>query len=100
MSIQVNITSTTREYGRDKKYYRNNHETLHFATMRDAHDYLIGRYGNCKRIPMYRDGKDGKPIRCGVIYAFHNSDAVQKWLQQDWVSFAEVKPLDDWAAKG
>jgi hypothetical protein len=69
-----------------------------FSDLKEVKEYLKKKYGKCKRVPMYYDDKDGKPIKCGYIYGFRNADLshypVVKWLQQDWVSINEIKPVN------
>ena len=63
--------------------------------MKEAKDWLKDNYGKAKRVPMYVDTKDGKTKKVGYVIGFRNADyshsPVYKWIQQDWVSFNEVK---------
>jgi hypothetical protein len=69
-----------------------------FNNMDEVNAWLKDHYGTNKRAKMYRDDKDGNTIHIGYIYGFHNDDVshypINKWIQQDWVSFYEIKPLN------
>lgn len=99
MSIQLTITPTGRNYGFNQEFKRfGEPERFSFPSIPDAKLFLKKRYGNCKRQPMYIDLEDGKTIKCGWIFCFHNADLshapVQKWIQQDWVSFDTLNPVE------
>lgn len=99
MSIELIITPTYKGYSRNAQWMRDCEEHQGpFADLKEAEKYLRTRYGTCKREKMYRDVEGRTPIHCGYIFGFRNSDLshypVAHWLQQDWVSFREVKPVD------
>ena len=95
--IQLLITQTGKGYSPKDTFCRFNQQTLPFSDMAAARKYLKEQCGKCKRVPMYVDGADNKPVKCGYIYCFRNDDIshvpVEKWIQQDWVEFREVKTL-------
>lgn len=95
--IQLNITMTGKGYAKGSRWQQMHHERLDFSDMAEARKYLRDRYGKCKRVPMYADKKSGETIKIGYVYGFRNSDVshypVDKWIQQDWVEFLEVKSI-------
>jgi hypothetical protein len=44
--------------------------------------------------PMYQDQANGKPIRVGWVVGMRMAEGSDKWLQQDWISISECKPVD------
>ncbi len=90
----VSITKTGKTYGHGEYNIFDQHtETL--ATLKEAMDYLKEKYGNCKRVKLYRDDPSSEPYQSGWIYCFNNSDMshspVEKWHQQDWVEVNQVE---------
>lgn len=92
--ITLIITMTGKPIGQEGSYSMFDEQTKNFENIKEAKEYLKETYGKCKRVPMYCDTKDGKIIKTGYIYCFRNSDIshtpVEKWTQQDWVSFQEI----------
>ncbi len=95
--INLEIIETGKSYNPKDTYSIFNRETKNFKDLKEAKEYLKDRYRKAKRSKMYVDTKEGKALHCGYIFGFRNEDIshvpVQKWLQQDWVSFEEVKTL-------
>ena len=101
--IQIKTVTATRGYACGDCWM--NHGELYpgerprFQTMQEAKEYLKEKYGICKRVSMYRDSKKhGEGIHVGWIYSFRaeqqdrsSPTGVDKYLQQDWVSFYSVK---------
>ncbi len=95
--IELHITRTGKSYSPKDEYRTFDFQRKGFDNMSAAKAWLREEYGKCKRQPMYND-EGGKTKKIGYIFFFRNSDCshhpVEKWLQQDWVSFYEVKPLE------
>lgn len=95
--IELHITMTGKSYNPKDQYCIFGDERHSFPTMQAARDWLKERYGSSKRVPMYHDTKDGRTKQTGYVYGFRNADwshaPLDKWLQQDWVSFRESEPL-------
>ena len=103
MSIEIRITPTGKGFSPKSRWQHlsTRPERVAFDTMADAKAYLKDRYGSRRRQPMYADfnGDDGPKARqVGYIYGFRNADLshypVDRWLQQDWVEFVEVTPVE------
>ena len=96
--IQLQITMTGRGYGKNDEYRRFGEATKYFADIEAAREWLKEQYGKCKRGKIYRDRKDGTSYQVGYIYSFNNADwshsPVDKWRQQDWVSFQSVETMN------
>jgi hypothetical protein len=104
--IQLKITLTGKSFKKNDKYETFATETINFLSLRDAKDFLKAKYGNVKRVPMYRDITGAKPTKekpnwcskVGYIYCFRNADyshsPIEVWLQQDWVEFYELQPME------
>lgn len=92
--IMLEITKTGKSYAPKSEYNIFDREEQKFKDMTAALAWIKETYGKCKRFAMRRD-PDGK--KCGWIFGFRNNDIshvpVEKWLQQDWVSIYEVKPV-------
>lgn len=92
--IEVKITRTGKSYSPKDNYRIFDDETKRFNNITEAKTWLISEYGNCRRVAMYQDSKEGVTYQSGYVYGFHNSDMshspVERWLQQDWVSIYEV----------
>ncbi len=96
--IRLQITMTSRPYG-EPQPYRIFAENSHcVADMAQAKIYLQERYGKCKRSKMYIDKKDSDTVHCGYIFCFHAGGIshlpVERWLQQDWVTFYSATIID------
>ena len=65
-----------------------------FDSIEKVKSWLKEKYGNCKTIPMYRDGPENKSVKIGYIFCFKNADwshsPVNRWYQRDWVEIREV----------
>jgi hypothetical protein len=94
MSIQIRITSTSKGYHPSSEWQRFDEHTHYVADAEELKEWLAEHYGKCKHVPMFRDKKNGPPVRCGYVYGFRAGDAITRWLQQDWVSFYEITPLE------
>ena len=96
--IQLHITETGKGYSPKDNYTILNEQTKTFPDIAAAESWLVEIYGKCKRSKMYVDTKDGDSIHCGYVYGFRNSDIshvpVDKWLQQDWITFYSVNAID------
>ncbi len=92
--IQLHITMTGKGYGSKEQWRIFDTATHNFKDMAKAKEYLKETYGKAKRTAMRQD-PDGKQI--GYVYGFRNSDIshvpVDKWIEQDWVEFREVKTI-------
>jgi len=95
--IRVEIEKTGKGYGKNEGYHMFDRETKTFKDMLEVKKFLKETYGKCKRVPSYVDTKDGEVKKVGYVYCFKNADLshypVEKWLQQDWVSFFELKQI-------
>ena len=95
--IQLVIVQTGKGYAPKEERRIFDKSIKSFPDMEAAKAYLSETYPKCKRQKMFADGKDGKARHIGYIYSFHNSDIshvpVEKWIQQDWVEFREVKSI-------
>lgn len=96
--IQINIVMTGKGYSPKDKFRGMGERTEYFGDMKEAREFIKETYGKCKRVPMYVDTKEGKTKKIGYVFGFHNEDVshspVEKWIQQDWVSFNEVKEIE------
>jgi hypothetical protein len=96
--IQLHITKTGKGYSPKDKWQMFDEQTKYFSDITEAKNWLKEEYGKAKRTPMYQDTKDGKPKKTGYVIGFRNSDIshlpVNKWIEQDWVEFREVKTLE------
>lgn len=97
--FQIHITMTGKSYHPDDQYRIFAEETKSgFDSVKSAQEWLKEHYGKAKRVPMYRDKKDGATVRAGTIFCFNNADwshsPVSKWRQQDWVEIREIKTVD------
>lgn len=94
--IQLKITMTGKNKSRDE-YSMIDVERENFSDLPAAKKYLKDRYGKCIRKPIYRDTIKGA-AKCGYVFCFRNADLshspVERWLQQDWVEFLQVTPLE------
>ena len=94
--IQVHISMTGKGYHPSSEWRRFADDTRTFPDMATAKAWLKEQYGKCKRVPMFRDTAEGTK-RIGYVYSFRADDIshvpVEKWLQQDWVSFYEGKEV-------
>lgn len=94
--IKVQITITGKSYSPKDSWRIIGEETKTFPDIKSAKDWIKENYGNSKRSPMYIDTKEGVK-KVGYVIGFRNSDIshlpVDKWLQQDWISFYDEKPI-------
>lgn len=95
--IELQIVETGKGYSSKERYKSFNEFSKCFQNMTSADDYLKERYGKCKKQKMYVDTKEGQNKHVGYIFCFKNSDIshfpVDKWLQQDWVSFYKCEEI-------
>ncbi|MCJ7828735.1 MAG: hypothetical protein MUP81_03220 [Dehalococcoidia bacterium] len=93
---EVQIIATGKGYAAKEGYRQFNAEQHAFGELSEAVDFVKNKYGNCKRVPMFRDNPNKEPYQCGWIYCFNNDDIshvpVEKWRQQDWV---EIRRCED-----
>lgn len=94
--IQLNVTMTGKGYSPKDGFRCFDKRVFHFKDMGAAREYLKETYGKAKRSPMYLDTKEGTK-KVGYIFGFRNADLshypVEKWIQNDWVEFREVKTI-------
>ena len=92
MYYKIDITCTGKN-GKEG-YFIFDTSKKYFKTPEEVKNWLKEQYGNCKKVPMYRD-KKGKSVKVGYIYCFKNADwshsPVQHWYQRDWVEVKEVQ---------
>ena len=65
-----------------------------FADLAAVKNWIKEKYGRCKKVLMYRDGKNGEAIKTGYIYCFRNKDIShnsKEWFQRDWVEIRTVR---------
>ncbi len=95
--IQLKITMTGKGYHPSSEWRTFADDTHSFPDVAAAKEWLKEEYGPCKRVPMYCEFKNGPDRQTGYIYSFRASDIshapVDKWIQQDWVEFREVKTI-------
>lgn len=95
--IQLLITKTGNGYNPKDGYTLFDCQIENFKTIPDADAWIKETYGKVKRSKMFVD-VDEKSKHCGYVIGFRNADLshypVEKWLQQDWVEFREVKTVD------
>ena len=95
--IQLHITMTGKSFSPKSTFSCFGEDTKSFTDMKTAKQWLKEHYGKAKRVPMYCDRKDGKTEKVGYVIGFRNADyshsPVDKWIQQDWISFREVKSV-------
>ena len=94
--IQLLITSTAKGYHPSAEWRTFNQRTETFNDRKEAMNWIKENYPGKKRQPMYCDTKEGTK-RVGYVIGFRNSGwgsgSHDKWLQQDWISFREVKDV-------
>ncbi len=94
MYYKVSITMTGRSYKADDEYRTFDQQSKCFQTLEEAQSYVAEKYGNCKRVKIYRDQTNGEALHIGWIYCFNNNDIshvpVDKWRQQDLVEITQV----------
>jgi len=95
--IQVLITMTTKGYHPKDQWFWYRKERKQFDTLQDAKDWLKETYGKCSRRPIFIDTDSGTK-KVGWVYGFRNSEyghdgKTYRYIQQDWVSFEEVRPI-------
>lgn len=95
--IRLDITMTGKSYSPKSNWQTLGHDHKTFSDKADAMAWIKENYGKAKRVPMYVDTKKGKTLKVGYVIGFRASDwshnPVEKWLQQDWIVFKEVKDL-------
>lgn len=97
--IELLITPTGKSYSprAEWQHMSERPERRVFETKQEARAWLKERYGRAKRVPMYRDQKEGAPVIVGYVIGYRNADwshaPVQHWLQQDWIEFRETQPV-------
>lgn len=85
------------------KSYRPGSQWLSFGdgklsadSLKELKAKLAEKYGKSwkHRKPMYCDKKDGSTVRTGYVVGFRADEgSSNKWIQQDWISFAECNPI-------
>mgnify|MGYP001594176195 CR=1 FL=1 len=95
--IQLFITKTGRGYNPKDVFSVFDHQIENFKTIMDAYGLIKETYGKAKRSKMFVDA-DGGCKHIGYVIGFRNADlsrsTVNKWIQQDWVEFREVKTIN------
>ena len=96
--IQLQITMTGRGYGKNDDYRCFDEQTKVFNDLESAKAWLKEQYGKSKRTKIYQDSKNRTSYQVGYLYHFNNADwshsPVNKWRQQDWVSFHSVETMN------
>lgn len=91
---EIHITSTAKSYRPDDDYRVFDEQRLITHSIDEVREKLRELYNDCKRVPMYVDGKDREPKQVGWVYCFNNDENVrgelQKWRQQDWVQVVKL----------
>ena len=93
--IEIHIAKTCK-FSPRSEWQRYDDSRQSFEDMKQAREWLREEYGTSKRAAMYRDRKDGPPIKCGYVIGFRppyrsKGEAI---LEQHWVSFRESNPLE------
>jgi len=96
--IELQITMTSKGYGKSDKWQRFDKQTKHFSTLLEAKEWIKKTYGKSKKVPMYVDLKtNGGSKKIGYVIGFRNADMshypVEKCIQRDWIAFREVKTI-------
>ena len=95
--IRAHITMTGKSYSPKAKFSCFHEEEKTFEDMKEAMAWIKENYGKAKRVPMYQDTKSGGTKKVGYVIGFRNADMshypADKWIQQDWISFYECKPI-------
>jgi hypothetical protein len=98
--ITISITETGRSYGKNEKFkIFNEYEKKGFESIEQALSWLKGNYEKSSwknKRPCFVDTDSGTK-QVGFVIGFRNADLshypVNKWIQQDWVSFNEEKGI-------
>jgi len=90
---KIIIDYTQKPAGSNGRYAITGDEVLDLKTIGEVEKELENRFGNCKKVWIYRDDKDGNAQKVGRIYChkereYHGSKTIY-W--QDWVEIKEVK---------
>ena len=102
--MTAHITMTGKSYSPRDKWQCYDECRLSAATLPELKTLLADRYGPAwkRKQAMFCDKKDGSTVQTGWVVGFRNADyshaPVQKWLQQDWITIAESRPVE-WGAK-
>jgi hypothetical protein len=95
--IQLNITKTGKPFGSKEKYQIFDQEQQNFTSIQEAKAWVKETYGKSKQSKMFVD-REGKATHTGYVIGFKNADwshsPVNNWLQQDWIEFFKVEPID------
>jgi hypothetical protein len=95
--IQIEIVPTARNSSKENWTRMSDTERKNFEDLKTCKAYLKNRYGKCKRYPVFIDKENSEALKYGYVFSFRNADyshaPIQKWFQQDWVTFFELKPL-------
>jgi len=98
MNIVIDITETMKSYDPKDKYKVISRYDEKFTSLHQALKWLKDKYENCSRSKMYYDQNEHYSYHTGYIYGYRNADyshsPIVKWLQQDWVSIYELKPIN------
>lgn len=94
--VQLIIHSTAKGYHRSSEWRQFDRRIETFNDRKEAMEWIKENYLGKKRSPMYCDTKEGTK-KVGYVIGFRNSgwgsSSQDNWLQQDWISFREVKDL-------
>ena len=96
--IQLAITKTARGYHPSQLWRQYDHTTENFPDLKAAKAWIKEKYGTSKKSPMYIDTKTGKTKKIGYVIGFRSEEYEDgkwdKFLEQHWVSFSEVKDME------
>jgi len=94
--IELHIEKTGKGYGRNDRWVCFDLERKPFPSLKEAKVWLKETYGKAKRSPLYIDTPEGTK-KVGWVIGFRNGDLshspVQKWIQQDWITVTEIRPV-------
>ncbi len=98
--FKLTINKTAKPMGRAKsgevnEWQRYDQEVKEFETVEEVKKYLDEQYFYAKtKYPTYYDGKDGRPVKGGFIYAFKSDPCSYgdcHHFEQHWVSIYKIK---------
>jgi len=95
-TIKLTITSIGRNSLKDNAVIFDETNNKYFNNMDDAKKYLTEHYGKMPgtRNKIYIDDD----IVIGFLHSFWNRDISHNskpWFQTDWITFSEVKPIEN-----
>lgn len=88
------MTLLTISKGRKKKesedYSIYEEEDIRFNTLEDAMGFVKDHYGSKRKMPVYIDREDDRPIQIGYCISFKKN----KERFQDWIVFGHLEYLE------